>query len=44
MELIKFFDSNDYQLVERFIIQSIEKNIDIADTILNDNNFMHYVT
>ena len=34
-----YLDSNDYQLVERFIIQSIEKNIDIADTILNDNNF-----
>ena len=34
-----YLDSNDYQLVERFIIQSIEQNIDIADTILNDNNF-----
>ncbi len=34
-----YLDSQSYQLVEKFIIQSIEQNIDIADTILNDNNF-----
>ena len=34
-----YLDSNDYQLVEKFIVQSIEKNIDIADMILNDNNY-----
>ncbi len=34
-----YLDSNDYSLVEKFIIQSIEMNIDIADIILNDNNY-----
>ena len=34
-----YLDSNDYDLVNRFIISSIERFIDISDVILNDNNF-----
>jgi len=34
-----YLDSNDYNLIETFIISSIEKYIDISDVILNDNNF-----
>tara|TARA_Y100000590_G_scaffold347413_1_gene397980 strand:+ start:1551 stop:2360 length:810 start_codon:yes stop_codon:yes gene_type:complete len=34
-----YLDSKDYSLIEKFIIQSIEKYIDISDIILNDNNF-----
>ena len=34
-----YLDSNDFKLIELFVIQSIEKYIDISDIILNDNNF-----
>jgi ribonuclease-3 len=34
-----YLDSGDYHLIETFIISSIEKYIDISDTILNDNNY-----
>ena len=34
-----YLDSNDFKLIESFVIQSIEKYIDISDVILNDNNF-----
>ena len=34
-----YLDSNNYHLIELFIISCIEKYIDIADIILNDNNY-----
>ena len=34
-----YLDSRDFSLVEKFIIQSIEKYIDFSEIILNDNNF-----
>ena len=34
-----YSDTNDFKLVERFIIQCIEKHIDFSDLILKDNNY-----
>ena len=34
-----YLDSKDYSLINEFIINSIEKYVDISDIILNDNNF-----
>ena len=34
-----YSDTNDFKLVERFIIQCIEKHIDFSDVILKDNNY-----
>ena len=34
-----YLDSKDYSLINKFIINSIEKYVDISDIILNDNNF-----
>lgn len=34
-----YLDSGDINLIDKFVINTIEKYIDIADLILNDNNF-----
>ena len=34
-----YLDSGDYSIIEKFIINSIEMYIDIADVILKDNNY-----
>jgi len=34
-----YLDSQDYSIVEKFVISSIEKFVDISDIILNDNNY-----
>ena len=34
-----YSDTNNFKLVEKFIIQSIEKHIDFSDLILKDNNY-----
>ena len=34
-----YSDTNNFQFVERFIIQCIEKYIDFSDVILRDNNY-----
>ena len=34
-----YSDTNNFKLVEKFIIQSIEKYIDFSDLILKDNNY-----
>ena len=34
-----YSDTNNFKLVEKFIIQSIEKYIDFSDIILKDNNY-----
>ena len=34
-----YLDSNDYSLIETFIVNTIESHTDIVDLILNDNNF-----
>ena len=34
-----YLDSNDYSLIENFIVNSIETHIDIVDLIMNDNNY-----
>ena len=34
-----YHDTGDFKLVERFIIQTIEKYVDFADVILRDNNY-----
>jgi len=34
-----YHDSNDFKLVERFIVNTIEKYVDFGETILYDNNY-----
>ena len=34
-----YHDTGDFKLVEKFIIQTIEKYVDFADVILRDNNY-----
>jgi len=34
-----YHDTNDFELCERFIINTIEKYVDFSDTILRDNNY-----